>query len=251
MGRRQPRGMITRDRILAAALELFAARGYAAVTVEDIAEAAGTTKGAVYYWFADKDDLGRDLQHELYERLTTQALAALDPRAATVTNMRRAFAVYVDALGSIGQARFFLRDAWTIPALDEGGRRDHLDAVAMVRGVLAAAMARGEIVALDPEALARVLLGVWAEATLHVLSTGERDSTVAVVEHLVESLRPPSGPPVRTARPARVPAARPGGSTRPSGRPPSAGSPSATGRSSSSTPTTAGSTDPSRRRKHA
>ena len=134
VGRRQPRALETRRRIMDAALELFAERGYGAVAIEDIAEAAGLTKGAVYYWFADKDDLGRDLQHELYERLTDQALGALDPEGDIVTNMRRAFRVYLDALGSLGQARFFLRDAWTIPALDEGGRRDQQDAVAMVRG---------------------------------------------------------------------------------------------------------------------
>lgn len=174
---------------MAAALEAFAERGYAAVTVEEIAEAAGTTKGAVYYWFADKDDLGRDLQHQLYERLTTRSLEALDPSADTVTNMRRAFDVYMEALGEIGHARFFLRDAWTIPSLEEGGRRDQEDAVAMVRGILAAAMRRGEVTRLDPDALARILLGAWDEATLHVLTTGRRGPTVAVIEHLLESLR--------------------------------------------------------------
>ena len=85
-----------------AALGLFADRGYGAVAIEDIAEAAGVTKGAVYYWFADKDDLGRDLQHELYERLTTLALQALAPEGDAVTNMRRAFHVYLDALGVLG-----------------------------------------------------------------------------------------------------------------------------------------------------
>jgi len=189
MGRRNPKGMETRDRIMTVALELFAERGFTAVTMEEIAAAAGVTKGAVYYWFEDKDDLGRDLQHELYERLARVGFAALDLADDAVTNMGRAFDAYLDALGSLGQARFFLRDAWTIPALDEGGRRDHEDAVSMVRDVLAAAIARGEVVALDPDALSRVLLGAWAEATLHVLRTGERAPTVAVVEHLVESLR--------------------------------------------------------------
>jgi len=121
--------------------------------------------------------------------LARVGFAALDLDDDAVTNIRQAFDAYLGALGSLGHARFFLRDAWTIPALDEGGRRDHEDAVSMVRDVLSAAIERGEVVALDPDALARVLLGAWAEATLHVLQTGERDRTVAVVEHLVESLR--------------------------------------------------------------
>jgi AcrR family transcriptional regulator len=189
VAKRQPRGLETRDRIMNAALGLFAERGYPAVAIDDIAEAAGVTKGAVYYWFADKDDLGRDLQHELYGRLGSIALRALDPKADVVTNMRRAFEVYLDELGSLGQARFFLRDSWTIPELDEAGRRDQNAAFEMVRGILAAARDRGEIVDLDADALAHVLLGAWAEATLHVLTTAERGPTVAVVEHLIESLR--------------------------------------------------------------
>jgi AcrR family transcriptional regulator len=198
---RRPRGQETRERILAVALREFATRGYSAVTVEEIAEEAGVTKGAVYYWFTDKDDLGRELQHELYERLTSVALRALDPEGDTLSNIRRSFESYLDALGDLDEARFFLRDAWVIPALDESGRRDHEDAVAMVRGILAAAVERGEIITLDPDALARVLIGAWAEATLYVLRTGERSETVAVVEHIVESLRPPSVEVTRGARP--------------------------------------------------
>ena len=190
MVRRLPRGQETRERILSVALREFATRGYAAVSVEEIADAAGVTKGAFYYWFADKHEIGRELQHELYERLTAVSLAALSPHGDTVSNMLVAFHAYLAALGDLGEARFFLRDAWVIPELDEAGRSDHEAAVATVRGVLAIAAQRGEIIDLDAEALTRVLMGMWAEATLHVLRTGARDATVAVVEHLIESLRP-------------------------------------------------------------
>lgn len=208
MARRVPRGQQTRERIMAAALRLFAERGYTAVSVEDIAEAAGVTKGAVYHWFADKDDLGRELQHELYERLTAASLAAMVPGDDVVSNMVRAFDAYLAHLGDWGEARFFLRDAWVIPALDEAGRRDHEDAVATVRTVLRGAMARGELVGLDPDALARVLTGMFAEATLHVLRTGERQPARAVVVHLLESLR--AGEAAGARRPA-APAATRGG----------------------------------------
>jgi AcrR family transcriptional regulator len=190
MARRVPRGQETRERILAEALRLFAGRGFARVSVEEIADAAGVTKGAVYHWFADKDDLGRELQHDLYQRLSAVSLRALDPQGDTIENMRRSFGAYLEALGDLDEARFFLRDAWLIPALDEGGRSDHEDAIDMVRDILAVAVARGEIVPLDPDALARVLMGAWAEATLYVLQTGERSATTRVVEQLLESLRP-------------------------------------------------------------
>jgi AcrR family transcriptional regulator len=188
MSRRQPRGQETRERILAVALSEFASRGYHAVSVEDIAAAAGVTKGAVYYWFTDKADIGRDLLHQLYDRLTRDGLAALDPDADTVTSIRRAWEVFLSTLASLGEAQFFLRDAWTVPELDSGTVADGLDAVALLRGVLVDGMARGEIVQLDPDVLARVLFGALAEATMYVLTTGKRGATLAVVEQLVGSL---------------------------------------------------------------
>ncbi len=192
MARRLPRGQETRERIMSTALRLFAERGFSAVSIEEIAQAAGVTKGAVYHWFTDKDDLGRELQHELYERLSVASMRVLDPQADVVANMVRAFDTYLSLLGDLGEARFFLRDAWVIPALDEGGRRDHESAVALVRDVLADAVARGELVDLDPDPLAHVLLGAFAEATLHVLRTGDREGVEQVVRHLLGSLRSPS-----------------------------------------------------------
>lgn len=45
----------TRERILLTALELFAARGYEAVSVSDIAGALGLTKGALYRHYESKE----------------------------------------------------------------------------------------------------------------------------------------------------------------------------------------------------
>ena len=48
----------SKKRILAAAKELFLARGYAATTVDAICEKAEMTKGSFYYFFDSKEDLG-------------------------------------------------------------------------------------------------------------------------------------------------------------------------------------------------
>src|SRR5580692_4503288 len=47
----------TRQRLLAEAQRLFRERGYAATSLEQIAEAAEVTKGAIYGHFSSKEDL--------------------------------------------------------------------------------------------------------------------------------------------------------------------------------------------------
>lgn len=45
------------ERVLAAATTLFAEQGYEATSVQQIVDAAGVTKGAMYHHFSSKDDL--------------------------------------------------------------------------------------------------------------------------------------------------------------------------------------------------
>jgi AcrR family transcriptional regulator len=51
----------TRERVLEAASEVFAERGFHGATVEDICERAGFTRGAFYSNFSSKDDLVLEL----------------------------------------------------------------------------------------------------------------------------------------------------------------------------------------------
>ena len=49
--------VVLRERILAAALEVFAANGYEAASISDITTAAGVSRGLVSYYFATKEQL--------------------------------------------------------------------------------------------------------------------------------------------------------------------------------------------------
>ncbi|MBI2168658.1 MAG: TetR/AcrR family transcriptional regulator [Actinobacteria bacterium] len=174
--------------MLDAALSEFAERGFHAASIEDIAARAGVTKGAVYYWFRDKEDLAADLQHGIWERLGREANAAIDPDATAPENLKRALRAFLAALDSAPEARFFLRDCWAVPALDAAGRSDQESGVAMVRALLEGGVTRGELAPVDTEAAARLLLGAFAEATIHILTTGKAESTVEVVERMIDGL---------------------------------------------------------------
>lgn len=189
MARRQPKVRDTRARVAAAALEVFSERGYAATSIDDIVDRAGTTRGAFYYYFEGKEDVARDLQRDLWHRLADEAQAAFDPELDTVTNLKRAFGVLLSGLDDLGTARFFLREGWVDPFLEAAGRGEQDWGAAIVRDLLATAMELGEVTPVDPDALAAVITGMFEEATLHVLRSGDAVPTVEVVHHLLDGLR--------------------------------------------------------------
>ncbi|MCJ7811601.1 MAG: TetR/AcrR family transcriptional regulator [Dehalococcoidia bacterium] len=65
-----------RERILEAALVLFASRGYHSVSIEDILRESGCTKGTLYYHFSSKDELGFAVIDERMRRLSEEGAAA-------------------------------------------------------------------------------------------------------------------------------------------------------------------------------
>ena len=188
MARRNPKPRDSKDRILAAALALFGERGYAVASVDDIAARAGLTKGALYYYFRDKADIARDLHHAFWDRIKAEALRGIEPSGDALANLRRAFDAHLTALQNLPEAHFFLRQFWAVPALDVMGRLEHEAALGFVEQLLREGIARGHIAPLDPTALARVLVGAFSEATLHVLTTGRSAEAVAVVHRVIDAL---------------------------------------------------------------
>lgn len=72
IARRTPRSEV-RDRLLGAASTVFAERGFAGATMQEVAAAAGFTTGALYSNFASKDDLF----FELFDREVTGRISAV------------------------------------------------------------------------------------------------------------------------------------------------------------------------------
>lgn len=66
---RPDRSEFTRKALLLAARELFATQGFADTATEQIVQLAGVTRGALYYQFRDKQDLFREVYHQLEKEL--------------------------------------------------------------------------------------------------------------------------------------------------------------------------------------
>jgi AcrR family transcriptional regulator len=67
-----------KERLLSVATRLFARHGFEGTSVQDIVDAAGVTKGAMYHYYGSKDDL----LYEVYHQLLTMQTSHLDEIAA-------------------------------------------------------------------------------------------------------------------------------------------------------------------------
>jgi TetR/AcrR family transcriptional regulator len=75
------------DRILAAALEVFASSGFAGSTLDEIAAGAGMSKPNLIYYFASKEDIYRAVLGRTLETWL-EPLAALDPAGEPLQEIR-------------------------------------------------------------------------------------------------------------------------------------------------------------------
>jgi AcrR family transcriptional regulator len=69
----------TRELLLDAAEEVFAARGFEGASLEDIADTAGYTRGAIYKHFGSKEDLFLAVNKRFNERALESFLELIDP----------------------------------------------------------------------------------------------------------------------------------------------------------------------------
>src|ERR687897_2920031 len=73
-----------RERILDAANALFAERGYEEVSIEDVAKAAGVTRGLVHHYFGGR----KDVYLALLERVGAQREEELRPPVGRTARAR-------------------------------------------------------------------------------------------------------------------------------------------------------------------
>lgn len=77
-----------RDQILDAAERLFAAQGFARTTIKQIGRDAGVNSALLYYYFADKDQLYREVLHRFVTRLVARTVGGSEGTAPPDARLR-------------------------------------------------------------------------------------------------------------------------------------------------------------------
>ena len=158
----------TRRALLDAAREQFAERGYAGTGREQVAAAAGVTRGALHHHFGTKEGLFRavveELEADLADQVATAAMAGTDP----VDELRRGCLAFLDACLQPAVRRIVLLEAPAVLGWDAWREIDARYGLALVRSGLAGALGQVGLDAAAVDPLAHLLLGALDEAALLV-----------------------------------------------------------------------------------
>ena len=166
---RDPEG--SRERLVEAAIEVFADKGFHEALVEEIARASKVSKGAFYLHFPTKQALFLELLDVLAKRLTDRVSEAIAKEEGSVARLDAALRMILRTFGSHrSMSRLVLTQAGAAGRLFESKLFEvHTRFAAMIRGYLEASVASGEIAPVDTEATAWIWFGAINEVVLRWL----------------------------------------------------------------------------------
>jgi AcrR family transcriptional regulator len=181
------RTAVTRAALVDAARGLFEERGFAAVGTDEIARAAGVTRGALYHQFDGK----RELFAAVFEQVEAEIAARIGAEVSVVEAQDMALALHVGvdawlaASADPAVQRLVLIEAPAALGWERWREIGHRYGVGLVEGAVEAAIAAGVMEKQPVGPIAHLLIGALEEAVLYA---ARADDTLRATEEVREAL---------------------------------------------------------------
>jgi len=166
----------TKRALLDAARQQFTVRGFTGTGREQVAAAAGVSRGALYHHFGTKEGLFRAVVEELEAGLAQQVATAAATGTDPVDELRRGCLAFLDACLEPAVRRIVLLEAPVVLGWDAWREIDARYGLALVRAGLAGALDQVGLDAAAAEPLAHLLLGALNEAALLVATAEDPEA---------------------------------------------------------------------------
>ncbi len=159
------------QQIIAAALEVFSLKGFRRATMDDVAGAAGVTKGTIYLYFSSKEELFiQTLRAHVEQVANLLPSFQLEGDVPVDDSARRVTRSLLEALMTPAMAKampLFISEVNHIPALRKAYIEEWLPQVNFkLAEVLSRGMDAGLLKRLDPVITARAIIGMFSEFVL-------------------------------------------------------------------------------------
>jgi len=167
----------TRNRILEAAVKVFASKGYHDTRVDDIVRDSNTSKGSFYFYFPSKQDIFLALVDTFAELLESRLRERISVESSGIARVDAALRVCVETFGQYRSlAKIALVQATGLGAVFEEKRQAvNQRFIEIVRENLDSAVDDNSILPLDTEVTACAWVGALNEIVLRWVYTGEPD----------------------------------------------------------------------------
>ena len=174
----------TQRRILDAATEVFATRGFTAATMADVVTASGASIGSIYHHFGGKSELFLAIFEQMADAVDRRIDAALEEAGSQ--DRRRTFELHVRAyLEAMWENRRLARvlSSGDTPAGFEVVRRDRMQAA--FRSWMAVLELEKSV---GGQLLSRVLVATMAESSLMVAECENTDDVAAITDAAIDCI---------------------------------------------------------------
>jgi AcrR family transcriptional regulator len=129
-----------REELLAAATKVFARRGFQQASVDEIAAEAGFSKGAVYWHFANKDELFFALLEERIDQPMREMIALLRSAPAEHDMAPEANRSFAEMLGGEREMMLLEQEYWSRAVRDPKLAKRYLERQRQIRAELGRAL---------------------------------------------------------------------------------------------------------------
>ena len=165
----------TKSRILDAALNIFASKGYYDTKLDEIVDESSTSKGAIYFHFPNKERLFLALVDQFADLLERRVTEAIEPEEKGIARVRIALETCLDTFGQYRRpAKLLLVQAVGLGAPFENKRNEVNDRFAhLIETYLIEAIEVGDIEPVDTEVVSYAWMGAIYGIVIRWVYTGE------------------------------------------------------------------------------
>lgn len=174
MARRATLESATKDRLLQAAMDVFADRGYHGATVDDIVAASETSKGAFYHYFPSKQGVFVRLLEQLADLVESGVEIAIERHQGALGKVEAALRVVLEVTSERRDlARILLIEAAALgPEFEQSRVGIHRRFATLIQRHLDRAVADGDIPTQDTALAAAAWIGAINEVITQGLASG-------------------------------------------------------------------------------
>ncbi len=169
---------VTRGRLISTARRLFAAKGFAATSTEEILSEAQVSRGALYHHFANKKDLFQAAFEAVEDELTAKILEVATAGGQTdpMRILEVGFDAFLDQCLNPEVQRIVMLDGPTVLGWDAWHELDERYAFGTIKAVLTVAADMGRIDATAVDPLSHLLLGAIMQAGMVVARADDAEA---------------------------------------------------------------------------